>query len=160
MMYSNICLHHLLDKLNQLFSLVKKIHLAAVEFLWCWNEGKKGTYSAAIHQDGEKPVLFVPYFFRELLGLLLNWRKQRPKGLRPFASFGAKRLRISHSSEKKVNVTSQKGQGNRIWDAPPSALPGANLLKRLPNISKSRFHKHPLKTSLPRFLKAGRRRHY
>ena len=27
-------------------------------------------YSAAIHQDGEKPVLFVPYFFRELLGLL------------------------------------------------------------------------------------------
>jgi hypothetical protein len=27
-------------------------------------------YSAAIHQDGEKPVLFVPYFFRELLGFL------------------------------------------------------------------------------------------
>jgi hypothetical protein len=41
-------------------------------------------YSAAIHQDGEKPVLFVPYFFRELLGFLLNWRK-------------------------KVNVPSQKG---------------------------------------------------
>jgi hypothetical protein len=31
--------------------------------------------SAAIHQDGEKPVLFVPYFFRELLGFLLNWQK-------------------------------------------------------------------------------------
>jgi hypothetical protein len=26
--------------------------------------------SAAIHQDGEKPVLFVPNFFRELLGFL------------------------------------------------------------------------------------------
>jgi hypothetical protein len=25
-------------------------------------------HSAAIHQDGEKPVLFVPFFFRELLG--------------------------------------------------------------------------------------------
>jgi hypothetical protein len=37
---------------------------------------KKGNYSAAIHQDGEKPVLFVPYFFRELLGFLLNWLKQ------------------------------------------------------------------------------------
>jgi hypothetical protein len=24
---------------------------------------KKRNYSAAIHQDGEKPVLFVPYFF-------------------------------------------------------------------------------------------------
>jgi hypothetical protein len=47
-------------------------------------------YSAAIHQDGEKPVLFVPYFFRELLGFLLNWRKQRPKGLKPFARFRAK----------------------------------------------------------------------
>jgi hypothetical protein len=35
-----------------------------------------GNYSAAIHQDGEKPVLFVPYFFRELLGVLLNWQKQ------------------------------------------------------------------------------------
>jgi hypothetical protein len=33
-------------------------------------------YSAAVHQDGEKPVLFVPYFFRELLGVLLNWLKQ------------------------------------------------------------------------------------
>ena len=32
----------------------------------------------------------------------------------------------------KLTVT----QGNRIWDAPPSALPGANLLKRLLNISK------------------------
>jgi hypothetical protein len=37
--------------------------------------------SAAIHQDGEKPVFFVPYFFRpnhffgELLGFLLNWQK-------------------------------------------------------------------------------------
>jgi hypothetical protein len=37
-------------------------------------------YSAAIHQDGEKPVLFVPYFFRELLGFLLNWRKQIKQG--------------------------------------------------------------------------------
>jgi hypothetical protein len=27
-------------------------------------------YSAPIHQYGEKPVLFVPYFFRELLGFL------------------------------------------------------------------------------------------
>jgi hypothetical protein len=27
-----------------------------------------GNDSAAIHQDGEKSVLFVPYFFRELLG--------------------------------------------------------------------------------------------
>ena len=27
-------------------------------------------------------------------------------------------------------------QGDRIWDGPPSALPGANLLKRVPNISK------------------------
>jgi hypothetical protein len=35
----------------------------------------QGNYSAAIHQDGEKPVLFVPYFFRELLGFLLNWQK-------------------------------------------------------------------------------------
>jgi hypothetical protein len=25
----------------------------------------KRSYSAAIHQDGEKPVLFVPYFFRK-----------------------------------------------------------------------------------------------
>jgi hypothetical protein len=32
-------------------------------------------YSAAIHQDGGKPVLFVPFFFRELLGFLPNWRK-------------------------------------------------------------------------------------
>jgi hypothetical protein len=32
--------------------------------------------SAAIHQDGEKPVLFIPYFFRELLGFLLKWLKQ------------------------------------------------------------------------------------
>jgi hypothetical protein len=30
----------------------------------------KSNYSAAIHQDGEKPVLSVPYFFRELLGFL------------------------------------------------------------------------------------------
>jgi hypothetical protein len=65
-------------------------------------------YSAAIHQDGEKPVLFVPYFFRELLGFLLNWRKQRPKGLKQFARFSAKNLRIS-LIRKKVNVTSQKG---------------------------------------------------
>jgi hypothetical protein len=64
--------------------------------------------SADSHQDGEKPVLFVPYFFRELLGFLLNWQKQRPKGLKPFASFSAKSLRISNP-KKKVNVTSQKG---------------------------------------------------
>jgi hypothetical protein len=32
-------------------------------------------YSEAIYQDGEKSVLFVPYFFRGLLGFLLNWRK-------------------------------------------------------------------------------------
>jgi hypothetical protein len=31
---------------------------------------EKSNYSAAIHQDGEKPVLFVPYFLRELLGFL------------------------------------------------------------------------------------------
>jgi hypothetical protein len=36
---------------------------------------KSCNYSAVIHQDGEKPVLFVPYFFRELLGFLLNGRK-------------------------------------------------------------------------------------
>jgi hypothetical protein len=36
----------------------------------------------------------------------------------------------------KRNVSDHIGQGNRIWDAPPSALPGANLLKRVPNISK------------------------
>jgi hypothetical protein len=35
-----------------------------------------------------------------------------------------------------VKVIRSFFQGNRIWDAPPSALPGANLLKRVPNISK------------------------
>jgi hypothetical protein len=59
-----------------------------------------GNYSAAIHQDGEKPVLFVPYFFRALLGFLLNWQKQRPEGLKPFASFSAKSLRISHPKKR------------------------------------------------------------
>jgi hypothetical protein len=62
-------------------------------------------YSAAIHQDGEKPVLFVPYFFRELLGFLLNWRKQRPEGLKPFASFNAKSLRSSHPKKNKCHFT-------------------------------------------------------
>ncbi|MDP2932986.1 MAG: hypothetical protein Q8N81_02540, partial [bacterium] len=38
--------------------------------------------------------------------------------------------------EQKYEPMSIEFQGNRIWDAPPSALPGANLLKRLPNISK------------------------
>jgi hypothetical protein len=67
---------------------------------------RSGTnYSAAIHQDGEKPVLFVPYFFRELLGFLLNWRKQRPKGLKPFASFSEKSLRISHPRKNKCHFT-------------------------------------------------------
>jgi hypothetical protein len=55
---------------------------------------------SAIHQDGGKPVLFVPYFFRELLGFLLNWRKQRPEGLKPFARFSAKSRRISHPKKK------------------------------------------------------------
>jgi hypothetical protein len=64
-------------------------------------------YSAAIHQDDEKPVLFVPYFFRELLGFLLNWRKQRPEGLKPFASLARKTF--ESLIRKKVNVTSQKG---------------------------------------------------
>jgi hypothetical protein len=34
-------------------------------------------YSAAIHQDGEKPVLFVPYFFRELLLLFAELAKTK-----------------------------------------------------------------------------------
>jgi hypothetical protein len=51
--------------------------------------------------------LFVPYFFRELLGFLLNWRKQRPKGLKPFARYSAKAF--ESLTRKKVNVTSQKG---------------------------------------------------
>jgi hypothetical protein len=55
---------------------------------------RSGTnYSSALHQDGEKPVLFVPYFFRERLGFFLNWRKQRPEDLKPFAGFNAKSLR-------------------------------------------------------------------
>jgi hypothetical protein len=29
----------------------------------------------SLPEDGEKPVLFVPYFFRELLGSLLNWQR-------------------------------------------------------------------------------------
>jgi hypothetical protein len=33
--------------------------------------------SAAIHQDGEKPVLFVPYFFRELLGFFAELAKTK-----------------------------------------------------------------------------------
>jgi hypothetical protein len=66
---------------------------------------KKRNYSAAIHQDGEKPVLFVPYFFRELPGFLLNRRKQRPKGLKPFASSIAKSLRIFHPKKNKCHFT-------------------------------------------------------
>jgi hypothetical protein len=61
---------------------------------------KHSNDSAAIHQDGEKPVLFVPYFFPELLGFLLNGRKQRPEGLKPFARFNAKRLRSSHQKKR------------------------------------------------------------
>jgi hypothetical protein len=64
-------------------------------------------YSAAIHQDGEKPVLFGPYFVRELLGFLLNWQKL---GLKT-----SNRLQVLTQNafealiRKKVNVTSQKG---------------------------------------------------
>ena len=35
-----------------------------------------------------------------------------------------------------VKANAGNSQGNRIWEAPPSALPGANLLKRLPNMVK------------------------
>ena len=49
-------------------------------------------YSTPISSIGEKPVLFVPIFFRELLGFLLNYRKQRPEGLKQFASLNAKSL--------------------------------------------------------------------
>jgi hypothetical protein len=55
----------------------------------------------------KSPFCSFRTFFRELLGFLLKWRKQRPEGLKPFASFNAKSLRSSHP--KKINVTSQKG---------------------------------------------------
>jgi hypothetical protein len=35
----------------------------------------KRNYSAAIHQDGEKPVLFVPYFFRKKASNLSSEKK-------------------------------------------------------------------------------------
>jgi hypothetical protein len=78
---------------------------SAVKIISPLNLKKMGNYSAAIHQDGEKFVLFVPYFFRELLGFLLNWRKQRPEGLKPFARSSAKSLRISHPKKSKCHFT-------------------------------------------------------
>jgi hypothetical protein len=57
-------------------------------------------YLAPIYQDGKKCVLFVPHFFRELLGFLLNGRKQRPMGLKQFARFSAKSLRNSRPKKK------------------------------------------------------------
>jgi hypothetical protein len=66
-----------------------------------------GNYSAAIHQDGKKSVLFVPYFFRELLGCLLNWQKL---GLKASNSLPVLAQKAFESLiRKKVNVTSQKG---------------------------------------------------
>jgi hypothetical protein len=64
-------------------------------------------YSAAIHQDGEKPVLFVPYFFRELLGFLLNWRKSGLKASNRLPVLARKAFEAL--IRKKGNVTSQKG---------------------------------------------------
>jgi hypothetical protein len=67
----------------------------------------KGNYSAAIHQDGEKPVLFVPYFFRELLGFLLNRQKLGLKASNRLPVLAQKAF--ESFIRKKVNVTSQKG---------------------------------------------------
>jgi hypothetical protein len=53
----------------------------------------------------KSPFCSFPIFFRELLGFLLNWQKQRPKGLKPFASFSAKSLRISHPKKNKCHFT-------------------------------------------------------
>jgi hypothetical protein len=41
-----------------------------IRFLFIASINRFRNYSAAIHQDGEKHVLFVPSFFRELLGFL------------------------------------------------------------------------------------------
>jgi hypothetical protein len=46
-------------------------------------------------------------------------------------------------------------QGHRIWDGPPSALPGANLLKRLPNISKIKVPLTPSKNLFAQLFKSG-----
>jgi hypothetical protein len=53
----------------------------------------------------KSPFCSFRTFFRELLGFLLNWRKQRPKGLKPFASFSAKSLRISHPEKSECHFT-------------------------------------------------------
>ena len=36
---------------------------------------KDCNYSVAIYPEGEKPFCLFPIFFRELLGLVLNWQK-------------------------------------------------------------------------------------
>ena len=56
----------------------------------------------------ERFVRFL-FFFREPLGFLMNWGKQRLEGLKQFAGLNAKSLRAMLSSEKKVNVASPKG---------------------------------------------------
>jgi hypothetical protein len=72
-------------------------------------KGRKriSNYSAAIHQDGEKPVLFVPYFFRELLGFLLNGQKLGLKASNRLPVLSRKAF--ESFIRKKLNVTSQKG---------------------------------------------------
>jgi hypothetical protein len=39
---------------------------------------KRGNYSAAIDQNGEKPVLFVPYFFSGASWFFAELAKTRP----------------------------------------------------------------------------------
>jgi hypothetical protein len=69
---------------------------------------RSGTnYSAAIHQDGERPVLFVPYFFRELLGFLLKWQKLGLKAPNRLPVLTRKAFEVL--IRKKGNVPSQKG---------------------------------------------------
>jgi hypothetical protein len=57
-----------------------------------------------IHQDSEKPVLFVPHFFSGASWLFAELAKKGPKGLKQFASFSAKSLRSSRPKKSKISL--------------------------------------------------------